>query len=251
MTTFRPALLVLTSNPAIVTSHNIIIVHSQLIRFPDIGFFTSPVPLHISAMVILYGHMSKCDRLPVQTALEDIWLALDMLPRFRWRWERKDVAGGHPLLAQLAERVLGVSLHTVGPATHPVLMAEPDWEDDNMLSPTHSQQNTPTLAASYTNGPVTYGPHPKSAPNGVQQSSNSGHNGHPMHGGQPHLIDVPPALFYPFYPEGQPSAHPQDYSSLVAAAAAPPSHDTYMSEERPVQIPIWIVCALNSSCLWC
>ncbi|KAI5987176.1 fungal-specific transcription factor domain-containing protein [Pisolithus marmoratus] len=45
---------------SIVTSHNIIVVHNQLIRFPNTAFFVSPIPLHIAAMVILYGHMSHC-----------------------------------------------------------------------------------------------------------------------------------------------------------------------------------------------
>ncbi|KDQ53103.1 hypothetical protein JAAARDRAFT_72641 [Jaapia argillacea MUCL 33604] len=122
---------------AIVTSHNVIVVHNQLIRFPDIAFFVSPIPLHIAAMVILYGHMSKCERLTRQVALEDVWMALDMLPRFRWRWERKDLTSGHPLIAKLAEKVLEVNLHQVGPPSHPVLMSDQDWENDGsgMLSP--------------------------------------------------------------------------------------------------------------------
>ncbi|CDO76505.1 hypothetical protein BN946_scf184361.g4 [Trametes cinnabarina] len=67
---------------AIVTSHNIIVVHNKLIRFPDIAFFVSPTPLHIAAMVILYGHMSECDRIPQQTALEDLFtLSLPSLLR--------------------------------------------------------------------------------------------------------------------------------------------------------------------------
>ncbi|EEB98221.1 hypothetical protein MPER_02314, partial [Moniliophthora perniciosa FA553] len=90
---FLSRLLLLEMGKPIITSHNTIIVHSQLIRYHDIAFFTSPIPLHIAAMVILYGH---------------VWLAIDMLPRFRWRWERKDVAGGHPLIARLAERVMEV-----------------------------------------------------------------------------------------------------------------------------------------------
>ena len=61
-------------------------MHNQLIKFPDIAFFVSPSPLHIAAMVILYGHMSVVDKLPLQVALEDVWMALDMLPSFRWRW---------------------------------------------------------------------------------------------------------------------------------------------------------------------
>jgi hypothetical protein len=34
--------------------------------------------------------------------IEDVWMALDILPHFRWRWERKDLNGGHPLIFKLA-----------------------------------------------------------------------------------------------------------------------------------------------------
>lgn len=215
-------------------------------------------------MVILYGHMSRCDRLPKQTAIEDVWLALDMLPRFRWRWERKDFNGGHPLIAKLAERVMEVNLSQVGPTAHPVLLSEQDWETDDttgLISPSmtaKSQQSTPTLpnASPYstTNGAsVMYGPPARGATNGNGTS-----------GGTPpgkHLVDVPTGLFYPFYPETQlpfsnppghvlagdgsavPGPAPQhDYTQLLAAAAAAgqpdgsygcqPSQDSFMSEER-------------------
>ncbi|KAK0213872.1 fungal-specific transcription factor domain-containing protein [Armillaria fumosa] len=223
---------------AIITSHNTIIVHSQLIRYPDIAFFTSPIPLHIAAMVILYGHMSKCDKLPRHTALEDVWLALDMLPRFRWRWERKDVNGGHPLIAKLAERVLEANLHQVGPATHPVLLSEADWDEDTVLkSPnlTKSQQSTPTLST------PPYGPGLQNgSPYSPQQRQM---NGGSMNGTTPPGKNAPMPdcghMFYPFYPEagqsevnGVEGHNHQDYSQLLAVAAVPPSQDSYMSEER-------------------
>lgn len=212
-------------------------------------------------MVILYGHMSKCECLPRHTALEDIWLALDMLPRFRWRWERKDVNGGHPLIAKLAERVMDVNLHTIGPATHPVLLSEPEWDgsssaEENMLSPAmKAQQTTPTLtAATYNNANSSnggvYGPPQQRAMNG----SNNGHAGGGSTPPDKHLLEVPQALFFPFYPEAQVNVaqhqgqgqngnggggngsgngnHQQDYNALLAAAAAQPTHETYMSEER-------------------
>lgn len=223
---------------AIITSHNTIIVHSQLIRFPDIAFFTSPIPLHIAAMVILYGHMSKSDTLPRHTALEDVWLALDMLPRFRWRWERKDVNGGHPLISKLAERVMDVNLHTVGPATNPVLMAEQDWEEDALKSPGHhanSQQSTPTLSSA---------PYGSSSYSSQARGMNGNGNGH---GTTPPGKHAPMPdcghMFYPFYPEAQMNGDGDEaaadggghYSQLLAAAAIPPTQDSYMSEERDVQ----------------
>ncbi|KAG6816200.1 hypothetical protein H0H87_007749 [Tephrocybe sp. NHM501043] len=231
---------------AIVTSHNIIIVHNQLIRFPDIAFFTSPIPLHIAAMVILYGHISNCDTLPRSTALEDLCLALDMIPRFRWRWERKDVNGGHPLIAKLAERVMDVDLASVGAVTHPALLTEPLWEEQPSPVP-KSQQTTPTMtSAGYSNGangtPV-YGP----------RMNGNGSNGSGSGGSTPpngHLVEIPQGLFYPFYPETAVFPMPapnvtgsgqhRDYSQLLAAAAqgqdgtygCQPSQDSYMSEER-------------------
>ncbi|KAF8207584.1 fungal-specific transcription factor domain-containing protein [Mycena galopus ATCC 62051] len=230
---------------AIVTAHNVIIFHSQLIRFPDIAFFTSPIPLHIAAMVILYGQMSNCERLPRQTAIEDVWLALDMLPRFRWRWERKDLNGGHPLMFQLASSVMNVDLHAVKPVTSYVLLSEPNWDDDFAIpSPMSGSQHTsPTPTNSY----------PPTAIYGPQQSRgmNGGHvvpaNGAPGK----RLVDIPTGLFYPFFPDengSPPLASPtangvqeQGYGHILAVAATHGQHgsysgqgsqDTFISEER-------------------
>ncbi|KAJ7284836.1 hypothetical protein C8J57DRAFT_1709180 [Mycena rebaudengoi] len=189
---------------AIVTAHNVIIVHSQLIRFPDIAFFTSPIPLHIAAMVILYGHMSNCERLPRQTAIEDVWLALDMLPRFRWRWERKDFNGGHPLIFELA------SHHT---------------------SPTPTNAYPP---------PTPYGPQPRNTMNGNGVMPNGSKlveipTGlfYPFYPDENHNPTAPPAA------NGAPQEH--GYGHILAAAAThgqhgsyggQGSHDTFISEER-------------------
>ncbi|KAJ7931375.1 fungal-specific transcription factor domain-containing protein [Mycena leptocephala] len=229
---------------AIVTAHNVIIFHSQLIRFPDIAFFTSPIPLHIAAMVILYGQMSNCDRLTRQTAIEDVWLALTMLPRFRWRWERKDLNGGHPLIFELASHVMGVDLHAVKPATHPVLLPEPDWDADSALpSPmTVSQNTSPTPTNSYPPKTI-YGPR--------NLNGGSEHVAAANGAAGKHLVDIPTGLFYPFFPDenGTTPANPtstngvqdQGYGHILAAAAThgqhgsyggQGSHDTFISEER-------------------
>lgn len=223
-------------------------------------------------MVILYGHMSRCDRLPRQVALEDVWMALDMLPRFRWRWERKDLNGGHPLIAKLAERVLDVDLHQVGPTSHPTLLSEQDWDAD--LSPSlttsqlKSQQTTPTLShqgAYPAGGAVVYGPQPHNAAvSAPSLSSSSSTPGVAVAAVTPpdskQLMEVPTGLFYPFYPETHFSVNrtnaPQssgeggggtavggsDFSHLLAAAAAQPdgsfgcqpSQDSFMLEEKDV-----------------
>lgn len=198
-------------------------------------------------MVILYGHISKVDCLPHAVALEDIWMALDMLPRFRWRWERKDVKGGHPLIAKLAEHVMGVDLQTVKPSSAhpPVLRCEPDWEEPNSPSQ-KSQHSTPVLSAAPpyapgAGGPVYHGP--------INRSSSGGSTPPDKH-----LAEVPQGLFYPFYPEAsvpamavsnQPggttnSTKQQDFKKLMLAAASvpqdgyvTPAHEvTYISEEK-------------------
>lgn len=216
-----------------------IIVHSQLIRFPNIAFFTSPIPLHIAAMVILYGHISKVDCLSPATALEDVWLALDMIPRFRWRWERKDVNGGHPLIAKLVEHVMGVNLNTVPPPTNSVLIPEPEWDETRSPS-TKSQHSTPTLSSAPTGyssaNASAYGPHPRSL-NGMGPPMNRSNSG----GSTPpdkQLVEMPDKLFYPFFPEAQVTAinsnavptgttptvpatnGGQDYSQLLKTVAA-------------------------------
>lgn len=256
---------------AIVTSHNIIVVHNQLIRFPNIAFFVSPIPLHIAAMVILYGHMSHCDHLTRQVMIEDVWMALDMLPRLRWRWERKDLNGGHPLISKLAEKVLNVNLRSIGPTKDPVLIPELDWETDcpggSMLgspslmshSQMHLQQKSSVMAhPQYQNaghvGPSVYGPQRTISQNTTPvKSVGSGSSGTSS---PEKLAEVPAGLFYPFYPENpmggnQMSGAPGeggpangdgnngDYTHLLAAAAAQPngsygcqpSQDSYMLEE--------------------
>ncbi|KAF9523552.1 fungal-specific transcription factor domain-containing protein [Crepidotus variabilis] len=241
---------------AIITAHNVIIIHNQLIRFPDIGFFTSPIPLHIAAMVILYGHMSKVECLPPAIALEDVWMALDMIPRFRWRWERKDANGGHPLIAKLVEHVMGVNLQAVKPSnphSPPVLIPEPDWEEPTSPS-LKSQHNTPIISGAggpYGPNSPMYGPH---LPNGssagasAMARSNSGGSTPP----DKNLADVPQALFYPFFPEnGVPTNLPnaglpgtsdgpgkgrQDYKELLMAVAAAQdgygANEGFLSEEK-------------------
>lgn len=195
MVSFFVFMLFLHSNTklkAIVASHNVIVVHYQLIRFPDIAFFVSPVPIHIAAMVILYGQMSKCDRLTRDEAIEDIWTALDMLPRFRWRWERKDVGGGHPLIEKLAERVLAINLSEVKRTGQPVLIPEEDWEASSpsslspIVGPHHAQITSPT----HTHGPFSQhgGPY---GPGGELNGKT--------------LADVPPSWFWPMDPDHSPA----------------------------------------------
>ena len=215
-----------------MVSHNIIVVHNQLLRFPDISFFVSPIPLHIAAMVILFGHMSRCDSLTRQVALEDVWMALDMLPSFRWRWERREMNGSHPLIATLAEKVLGVNLRQAGPSSHPVLFPEIDWELEGTGSPvaTHTAASTPSIGnATYAHGPSGTPSFPGSPPIGpavpappralVPGASNS--SGGSVSGGgvETKLAEIPVNLFYPFYPDG-PQLQARSASTMSSSSAA-------------------------------
>ena len=225
-------------------------------------------------MVILYGHISGVECLPPHIALEDVWLALDMLPRFRWRWERKDVNGGHPLIAKLVEHIMGVSLHAITPAAIPILLSEPEWDEQmSVQSPVPKSQNSTPVASSKpliytsttTTGPV-YSPHQRSL-NGASGALSSPGK---------HLAEVPTTLFYPFFPEAQAiaittagssasgttasgSGQQQDYSQILRVAAAAQEglggqpQESYMSEERdvshsvPAQDVVWVnvVCSVD------
>jgi len=216
-------------------------------------------------MVILYGHTSNCERIPHQVVLEDLWMALNILPSIRWRWERKDLNGAHPLIVRLAEKILAVNLHQVGPPSHPVLLSEPDWEQDaaKMVSIStpklgHSPRSVGSTPGSGSGGGSVYG-------NGFnrQGTPKAGYNQQPFG----HLTDVPTGLFFPFFPEkatgdedgqstgespdtpggagvrtgsGSAGVGPGNYNSLLATAAATQSmsygyhsnHNNFVLEEK-------------------
>lgn len=186
-------------------------------------------------MVILYGHMSNCKKLSRQQALEDVWMALDMLPRFRWRWERKDYNGGHPLIAKLAEKVFDAPLHQAGPTGCPMLMPELDWSSDSEGSATPESPvvTTPSTSTAY---PM---PQPAAYNHRRQQVTL-------QQGG---LAEVPPQWFYPLGHEQAPvppNQQPGNASgpSLPATSYAPlgtigcaPSQDCYVQEEKDVPVP--------------
>jgi len=242
---------------AVVTAHNIIIIHNHLIRFPDIGFFVSPIPLHIAAMVILYGHINKSIRLHKSVVVQDIWMALDVLPRMRWRWQRRDINGEHPLIANLAERVLEINLRDVVPSGDQMLLAEQNWDSDaSLMSPSmavHKQeQMTPVIAnAQFPAHGTTYGQSirgsaPSNGPRNGMRNENQSETKQP-------LMEVPSGLFYPFFPERKVVANrsgpPQDFSEMLAVAGAqaggPYGQDSYgMDEEDAVVshsgVPIWM-----------
>lgn len=256
--TFQSSLLQFIGNKsmfllAVVTAHNIIIIHNHLIRFPDIGFFVSPIPLHIAAMVILYGHMSHSKRLPKEVVIQDIWMALDVLPRMRWRWERKDVNGEHPLIANLAERVLDINLREVVPSgDHIMLLSEQDWDSDaSLMSPSMAVQKQEQMTPVMPNTPFPIHEYPHNRVPLANDAMNRLGNDTPPDGKQ-QLMEVPPGLFYPFFPErkvsGGRNGPPHDFNELLAAVGAQPGGsylpDPYITEEDASathsRIQMWI-----------
>lgn len=117
---------------AIKTSHNVIIMHASLTQIPDIGFFVSPLPLHLAAITIIYGQSCGFTTLTYETGYEDVHSALHITPALRWQWERKDAGGGvHPITLELANRVFKRKPPASDrPKSTSVFMCEEDWEDD-------------------------------------------------------------------------------------------------------------------------
>ncbi|KZT41259.1 hypothetical protein SISSUDRAFT_1043099 [Sistotremastrum suecicum HHB10207 ss-3] len=234
---------------AIVAAHNIIITHNQLIKFPDIAFFVSPIPIHIAAMVILYGHMSKINCLDRQTALEDVWMALDMLPRLRWRWERKDLNGEHPLIAKLAEKVFEVTLNQARPINPSILISEPEWESEsNPHSPVPGNAPQPASSSNPTT-PTVFSREPHYVPINHRPGP-SGTS--PQHNQQ--FPDLSPQWFYPdatFIPEKTEHSQMPGLGYLmpvhhnIGSIGCDPSNEAYLQEERdegsnPQQMNHWV-----------
>lgn len=117
---------------AIKTSHNVIIMHASLTQIPDIGFFVSPLPLHLAAITIIYGQSCGFTTLSYETGFEDVHSALHITPALRWQWERKDAGGGvHPITLELANRVFKRKPPASDrPKLTSVFMPEEDWEGE-------------------------------------------------------------------------------------------------------------------------
>lgn len=205
-------------------------------------------------MVILYGHMSNSKRLPKEVVIQDIWMALDVLPRMRWRWERKDVNGEHPLIANLAERVLDINLREVVPSgDHIMLLSEQDWDSDaSLMSPSMAVQKQEQMTPVMPNTPFpVHDTYPHNRGPLANDPMNGLANDTPPDGKQ-QLMEVPPGLFYPFFPErklgGGRNGPPQDFNELLAAVGAQTSGsylpDPYITEEDASathsRIQMWI-----------
>jgi hypothetical protein len=108
---------------AIVTAHNIIVIHYQLKRSPDGVLFSSPIPLQTAAMTILCGSMSRIDRLSQQQITEDIVICLAVLET----WDVQGLAGASALITRLAEEILKINIRGAPPPGLPTLISESDW----------------------------------------------------------------------------------------------------------------------------
>ena len=167
-------------------------------------------------------------------------MALDMLPSFRWRWERKDPKPGHPLIAKLAEKVLDVNLHQVAPTGPPMLIPEQDWDGENILSPKPGSMAQPGAPTTPKVGPAhglhapgagPYGVPPMGTIKGSPVGGNfggpgGGHNGDTK--GAPAMPDLPQYYFYPMYSENGAAAN----GPMAPNMAFPHQSDHYVLEEK-------------------
>lgn len=172
-------------------------------------------------MVILFGQMSKDTRLTRETAIQDIWTALDMLPRFRWRWERMDMNGGHPMIEMLAEKVLGINLRDVPLGGPSYMIPEEDWETGSP-SGTLSPASSGVQLASPTHAQMPFG-------SGFQYSTNNANDP----SGQ--LVNVPSHLFWPMDPsldQMRQTPNPVYYPQPIGIIGCQPSHDAFVLEEK-------------------
>jgi len=126
---------------ALISAHNVLVIHSAILQFADCAFFVSPIPIQIAAMVIIYAKANTNfltrPETPMQEhiAREDVSLALRMIPQFRWRWGRRDSHGGHPLMNFISEAVFGPILHAFGPPNPPMLIAEHHFTEPDETIP--------------------------------------------------------------------------------------------------------------------
>lgn len=167
---------------AIRTSHNVIIMHAILTNIPDIGFFVSPLPLHLAAITIIYGQSCGFTTLSYETGYEDVQSALHITPALRWTWERKDASGGvSPITLELANRVFKRKPSMSDrPKQLSDFLPEVDWNDDNInLAPIPETQLNHWPSRLFLPGPVSPERHQlsKARTDGSNSSQSASPNG--------------------------------------------------------------------------
>ncbi|KIY51149.1 hypothetical protein FISHEDRAFT_71439 [Fistulina hepatica ATCC 64428] len=201
---------------AVITSHNIIILHSRMMSFPVIGFFTAPIPLHLASLILLYGVVSPPPALPEETVACDIAMALEIIPHIRWRWERKDLGGAHPQLAKLAANILKRPLSDIIP---------PSSSLDSIVWPQSNSAGCGVLI----NEPSWLGGSPKPAVPGASPPGLPGRIELASHISK----DFPASVFYPFYPEQDAGTNPAaPVQEMVLSMANGCSIGGYQPNER-------------------
>lgn len=105
-------------------------------------------------MIILYARFSKVPALDPAIAKEDCALALKLVPELRWRWERQDNKGSHPLIARLAYMLLDG--FDENPKAKPMLLDEEYWVPNHILQ----SRTTPNLDVLLLSPPSTETPLP-------------------------------------------------------------------------------------------
>lgn len=175
-------------------------------------------------------------------------MALDMLPRLRWRWERKDLNGAHPLIAKLAEKVFDTNLHEVGGPGQPVLFAELDWDTltpyNDVTPPATAQQSPGQVRAggAFSNAQATLG---QLATNGATGSGKAQASSQvtSSNSNSKSLPEVPSVLFWPLDPQNPigvsmnqvhhmgNSQHSPNYQP-IGTIGCHPSQESYMMDEK-------------------
>lgn len=200
-------------------------------------------------MIIIYGVMCDCSILERQRSLDDVWLALSMLPHLRWRWERKDMQGMHPIISKIAEKVFKVNFSQIKEEYSPgALIPEiPTSEYDAAELRPQSALKGKMGRWSANSSPVPQGGAYDSQRSPVVSSSSSALMAPGLiHRPTPQLASsMQPwpeplvGLFYPFdqenpanlqrwpnYPQGS-SGHPDAPSSVPPEVSMPPGSPTF------------------------
>src|SRR5260221_761826 len=140
---------------AAITSHNVIILHADLTRHPEVAFFVSPIPIHVAALLITFSTIIKVDTLALGLAADDVGMAIRIVPYFRWRWSNKHRE--NQLVNSLAHRTYGSLLSTTGPISPPIWYPEHIWISSEVLSSNAPPKLDEVMQAGPGNAPLQTG----------------------------------------------------------------------------------------------
>jgi len=198
-------------------------MHASLTQIPDIGFFVSPLPLHLAAITIIYGQSCGFTTISYETGYEDVYSALHVTPALRWQWGRKDAAGGvHPITIELANRVFKRRPPVSDrPKSTSVFMPEEDWEDDVSRRDPRVAQFYRFPTGLFLPGPAW--PNQQQLASVHQDGSNSSKSASPV--GQPAIPNSLPGNV------SQTNGHPSP-NAAISAPAMPGTNSSYLKTEE-------------------